>query len=98
MPIFIYYNTFMKTSYYILNTSLLPAWRLPNAKTLAIEDGQLKGRIGPQPVDTRQWPDPPHVFMANLGYDPERRASVASDKDIEMFTRLYGPLDLAQGP
>jgi hypothetical protein len=92
-----YYNTLMKISYYRLDVRLRPGWRLPQAKTLRIENGDLMGVNSSLPLDPAKWKDPPHVAFANLGYDPARRAGVASDEDIIWFTSYYGPLDVMQG-
>jgi hypothetical protein len=95
---FSYYNTFMKISYYRMDVRLRPGWRLPQAKTLRIGNGDLKGVNSSLPVDPAQWKDPPHVAFANLGYDPARRGGFASDDQIKMFTSRYGPLSILQGP
>ena len=88
----------MRISYYRLNVQLRPGWRLPQPKTLRIENGDLKGVNSFLPVDPAKWKDPPHVAFANLGYDPERRGGLASDDQIKMFTLRYGPLSVIQGP
>jgi hypothetical protein len=93
----IYYNTFMRTSYYTLNLQLRPGWRLPNARTLKITNGDLKGTNASLPVDPAKWKDPPHVAFANLGYDAVRRGGLATDDQIKMFTSRYGPLSVIQG-
>lgn len=104
----------MKKSYYTLKARLVPAWNLPEHKSLKIERREpdateaklanlmwegsgsqpmvdLKGRVSTQPIDAKHWPDPPHEFLANLGYDSDPRGDgVASDEDIIRFTRFYG--------
>ena len=88
----------MKVSYYRLDVHLRPGWQLPQTKTLTIENDDLKGMNSSQPVDPTKWKDPPHVALANLGYDPARRGGLASDDQIKMFTSRYGPLSVIQGP
>lgn len=88
----------MRVSYYRLDVRLRPGWRLPQIKTLKIEDGHLKGVNSSLPVDPTKWKDLPHVVFANLGYDPARRGGPASDDQIKMFTSRYGPLNVIQGP
>jgi hypothetical protein len=87
----------MNRTYYTLLAHLLPGWKLPHAKSLKVEDKELKGGTSRRPVDTGQWPDPPHVYFANLGYDSARRGGVASEQEIVKFTTRYGPLGVEQG-
>ena len=83
----------MKLTYYTLMARLVPDWKLPDAKALKLEAGQLKGVTGTLPVDPKKWTDPPHVVLANLGY-----GGYARDEQIEMFTARYGLLSIVQGP
>jgi hypothetical protein len=88
---------FMRKSYYILRTIFLPGWKLPQAKSLKIDGGDLTGVASSRLADVMEWKSEPHVFLANLGYDAERRGGQASNEQVEMFTARYGPLDIVQG-
>src|SRR5215472_2220610 len=87
----------MKRAYYSITVKLAPEWRLPHPKSLRLDCVQLKGGVSDRPVDVARWPDVPHVAMANLGYDAQRRGGVASDEHIRMFTAQYGPLNTGSG-
>jgi hypothetical protein len=80
------------SSYYKLSVKLTPGWRLPHPKSLKLDPKELKGGVSDRAVDPKLWADVPHVAFANLGYDPQRRAGVATDDQIRMFTTQYGPL------
>lgn len=83
---------FVRRSYYDLTGTIAPGWTLPHVRTLKVNDGKLAGGASPRPVDPRRWPDPPHVALANLGYQASRQFEVASDTEVRLFTERYGPL------
>ncbi len=69
---------------------------IPAPKSLRIERGVLKGHSsGGQRADASRWKNPPHVALANLGYDPAKDDSVASDEEVLWFMRRYGSLGLS---
>jgi hypothetical protein len=52
-------------------------------KTVKIENRVLSGVVGDERIQTDKWPDPPHVYFANLRID--------DPKAVETFIRQYGP-------
>ncbi|HTB93154.1 MAG TPA: hypothetical protein VK728_10010 [Candidatus Sulfotelmatobacter sp.] len=81
----------MKKSYYTLTTNILPGWPLPRGGH-RIEQGEIASTLGSRLADAGAWKDPPHVALANLGYDPAKRGGFASEKAIVSFLKQYGPL------
>jgi hypothetical protein len=88
-----YYNTYMRVSYYTLAARITPGWTLAHANSLKVRDGKLQGGASGRPADVRHWPDPPHVALANLGFDRKSpKRGFASEAEIAAFTKTYGPL------
>lgn len=86
----IYCNTLVRTAYYIVGVKISPGWKLPHPRSIKVETGRITGWAGRQDADTSQWKEPPHVVMANLGYQSIRPSAVASDDDVRRFTERYG--------
>jgi hypothetical protein len=85
---------------------MVPGWTLPDPHSLTLEKNVvnaqapflgktdvLRGHTGHKHPDPSRWPDPPHVFLANIGYANR----IASVEEVEKFTRRYGPLSVDPG-
>lgn len=88
------YNIYVKKSYYTLTTQLLPGWHLPHGGH-GIKDGQLEIALGPRLADVGTWTDPPHVALANLGYNPNLGGGLADQKAMAAFIKRYGALGVS---
>jgi hypothetical protein len=78
-----------------MTSRMVPDWRVQKGG-YAWDDNTLNSNLGPQ-VDVTTWDDPPHVYLANLAYDPDSRGGLASKQQVLLFTRMYGPLEREDG-
>jgi hypothetical protein len=78
----------MKRSYYTMTARMVPDWKVQKGGH-EWEDDTLGSNLGPQ-VDVTTWIEPPHVYLANLAYDPNSRGGLASKQDVLLFTKKYG--------
>ena len=83
-----YYNKFMRQSYYTLTAPIRPGWRLPFPQSIGRRGDSIVGSTGNKSPNPKSWPDPPHVFFANLGYDHR----LATAEEIVKFVKHYGQL------
>jgi len=80
----------VRRAYYTIGAHLAPSWLLPDADSFKIEDGVLAGRTSAKIADFSEHVEPPHTVFANMGYDPKRPHSYASDDAVIKFIKRYG--------
>jgi len=89
----------MKSTYYKISAILEPGWILPYAPSIKVEGDIMRGGSNRRPVNKNEWPDPPHVAIANLGYVTGQVNRFASESEMRGFILRYGiPEDLNSYP
>jgi len=81
----------MRRTYYELKTRVRPGFALPVADCVKIKKDVVTGTVGTltRQLDPPRWIDPPHVALANLGYEnPKHLATV---EQARWFVTRYGP-------
>jgi hypothetical protein len=81
---------FIKSSYYMLTTRVLPGWPLPQGGH-QLKNKVLRSAFGTKLPDAASWKEPSHLVLANLGYKPALRTGFASESEMLRFVKEYGP-------
>ncbi len=78
----------MRRTYYELTVPIKPGFALPDPATVNLKKNVIAGWLGLSLADPKQWKEPPHVALANLGH--ERLNHAATIEQACMFVKRHG--------
>jgi hypothetical protein len=82
---------------YELRAQLVPRWHRIETGSFETKRDCVFFRLASETVNVSEWPDPPHVFLANLGYVRGSEYQPPSEEQLRLFFTRYGPLGFGIG-